>query len=259
MSSDPAYPRVHAPLIAPVLVGVGVGPGDPELVTLQAVRLLAEADVVLVPATEASGDGPGRAEAVVRTVAPGARIERIAFSMADRAGVTARRRESWQASAEAALAHFDGGARMVAMATIGDPSVFSTFSYLAATVRQSLPGLRVQLVPGITAMQALAAASGTPLCEGREVLALVPATRGLEGLDEVLSAVDSVCIYKGGRQLPALRAKLAAHGRTGVAGTNVSLPEQELSPLDDLDEAATLPYFSAVLSVPARETTGGAL
>lgn len=244
---------------AHTLVGVGVGPGDPELVTLQAVRLLTSADVVLVPATEASGDGPGRAEQVVRAVAPEARIERIGFSMADRSGVTERRRESWEAAAESALSHFAGGARVVAMATIGDPSVFSTFSYLASTIRESLPDVRVELAPGITAMQALAAASGTPLCEGREVLALVPATRGLEGLDQVLDAVDSVCIYKGGRQLPALRTKLASHGRTGIVGTNVSLPEQSLASLDAMDDDATLPYFSAVLSVSQRSTTGGAL
>ncbi|MDN5563587.1 MAG: precorrin-2 C(20)-methyltransferase [Luteococcus sp.] len=242
-----------------VLVGVGVGPGDPELVTLQAARLLAEADVVLVPATEASGDGPGRAEQIVTAVAPEARIERIPFSMGDRKGVTEKRRESWQASADAAITHFQAGVGVVAMATVGDPSVFSTFSYLAGTVRERLSDVEVRLAPGITAMQALAANSGTPLCEGTEVLALVPATRDLTGLGEVLEVADSVCIYKGGRQLPALRAILDEHGRSAVVGTNVSLPEQTLADLADLDAEATAPYFSAVLTTPERTSTGGAL
>ncbi|MEL4504210.1 precorrin-2 C(20)-methyltransferase [Luteococcus sp. H138] len=247
------------PTAAPRLIGVGVGPGDPELVTLKAARLLREADAVLVPTTESSGDGPGRAEQVVTAVVPEARIIRIPFSMADRRGVTPRREESWQASATAALAQFAAGAHSVVFATVGDPSIYSTFSYLAGTVTDARPDVQTELVPGITAMQALAAASGTPLCEGTEVLALVPATRDLAGLGAVLEAADAVCIYKGGRQLPALRAELARHGRTGVVGSFVSLPEQSLTSLDELDEDATAPYFSAVLTTPERHTTGGAL
>ncbi|MEL4359026.1 MULTISPECIES: precorrin-2 C(20)-methyltransferase [unclassified Luteococcus] len=243
----------------PRLIGVGVGPGDPELVTLKAARLLREADAVLVPATESSGDGPGRAEQLVTAVAPDTRIIRIPFSMADRRGVTPRREESWQASATAALELFREGAHSVVFATIGDPSVYSTFSYLAGTVTAQRPDVVTEVVPGITAMQALAAASGTPLCEGTEILALVPATRDLTGLDPVLQAADSVCLYKGGRQLPAVRAALARHGRTGVMGSRLGLPDEEVTRLDALDEAATGPYLSAVLSVPERHRTGGAL
>lgn len=259
MNRMSACPHNDPSPTVPTLVGIGVGPGDPELLTLKAARLLAAADVVLVPATEASAGGAGRAEEVVLAAVPSARVQRIPFSMADRAGVSERRQESWQASAAVALEHFASGAQLVAFATIGDPSVYSTFSYLAGTVTESMPEVAIEVVPGITAMQSLAAASRTPLCEGTEVLALVPATRRLEGLSQVLEAVDSVCIYKGGRQLPALRAELARHGRQAVVGTNVSLPHQELTALDDLDVDATAPYFSAVLSTPTRTTTGGSL
>ncbi|WP_420176195.1 precorrin-2 C(20)-methyltransferase [Luteococcus sp. OSA5] len=240
------------------LVGVGVGPGDPQLVTLAAATALRQADVVLVPATEKSADGPGRAERIVTTVTPEARIERIGFAMREQ-GRSARRRESWQAAAEAALAHFAAGPATVAMATIGDPAVYSTFSYLAATVRESLPELEVSWIPGITAMQALAAASGTPLVEGNEVLALAPATLGVDGLAPVLEAADSVCIYKGGRQLGALRELITDRGRTGIVGSEVSLPEQHLARLDELDDDARTGYFSAVLSTPARTNIGGSL
>ena len=87
----------------------------------------------------------------------------------------AERRAAWDGAAGAAVAAFRRGASLVAFATIGDPNVYSTFTYLAATVRPRVPGLTVATVPGITAMQDLAARSGTVLCEGTETLALLQA------------------------------------------------------------------------------------
>ncbi|RLP10817.1 precorrin-2 C(20)-methyltransferase [Propionibacterium australiense] len=240
-------------------VGVGVGPGDPELVTLKAVRILETADVILVPSTEASADGPGRAEQIITQVVPdgAARIRRIPFSMAQRRGVGARRAESWRASADAAVEAFESGSRTVAFATVGDPAVFSTFSYLRATLAERMPGVGFELVPGITAMQALAAASTTPLAEGREILALVPATVGPDRIAEVLDVADSVAIYKGGRTLPEVLQALRERGRQAVIGTDVSLPGQQLAALDEIGADETLPYFSAVLTTPERTITGG--
>lgn len=246
------------PASAPTLVGVGVGPGDPTLVTLKAVAVLKAADVVLVPMTEASGDDAGRAEQVVLATCPQAasRIRRVPFSMARRSGVGSRRRESWLASARVAEEAFDEGAGTVAFATIGDPSVYSTFSYLADHVRAVVPGLHVSVVPGITAMQALAAASLTPLVEGTEALTLVPATAGLEAVASALDHSDTVVAYKGGRHLAALQELIAGRGREAVLGVDVGLPTQRLASLAEADSA---PYFSTVL-VPARRTsTGGRL
>ena len=166
------------------LFGVGVGPGDPELVTVKTVRILREADVILVPYTEATTDGPGRAESIITAVAPdiAGRIRRIPFSMRERSGVGEKRKASWQVSSDAVVTAFDEGARTVALATVGDPTVFSTFTYLRANVEERLPDVTVELSPGITAMQALSAASGRPLVEGKEILALVPATVGIANL-----------------------------------------------------------------------------
>lgn len=243
------------------LIGVGVGPGDPELVTLKAVRILSTADVVLVPATEKSAEGPGRAEAIVRATCPdlSGEIRRIPFSMAQRRGIGHKRTESWKVSADAAVAAFEAGARTVALATVGDPAVFSTFSYLRGNVEERLPDVDVALVPGITAMQALASASRTPLVEGREILALVPATVGPEKLGQVLDLADSVTIYKGGRTLPAVLDQIRERGRDAVLGTDVSMDTEELTGLDEVSEGTTLPYFSTVMSAPARTTTGGSL
>lgn len=244
------------------LVGVGVGPGDPDLVTIKAARVLAEADVVLVPATEsrAAREGrearPGRAEEIVVAVAPSARIVRIPFSMADASGVTSRRRDAWDASAQAASEAFRAGAGLVAFATIGDPSVYSTFSYLAAAVLGVHPDVEIEVVPGITAMQALAAASGTPLVEGDEVLALVPLKTGTTRLAEVAAVADTVAVYKPGRHCAALKDYAEAIGSDPVVGVNVGTPEQRILPLTEVDE---LPYFAAVLFPADRGPIGGRL
>jgi precorrin-2/cobalt-factor-2 C20-methyltransferase len=146
------------------LIGVGVGPGDPELVTLKAVRVLSTA---------------GRAEATVRAHAAHDRVERLVFALNERADRGRRERHCDAAGARvASWLRQTGGA--AAFATIGDPKVYSTFGYLAETVRGLLPAVDVRTVPGVTAMQALAAAAGTPLVEGGEALTLLPLAGGVD-------------------------------------------------------------------------------
>lgn len=239
----------------PTLLGIGVGPGDPELVTAKAIKALRSSDCILVPATEASGSDAGRAESIVTDACPDIadRIIRIPFSMGDLTGVTKRRADSWQASAYQAVKSFSEGASVVAFATIGDPSVYSTFSYLASSVREQLPEVNVEVIPGITAMQALAAASRTPLVEGDEVLALVPMKKGIEPLLKVAQAVDTCVVYKAGRYLPELREHLAQIGEDAVAGINIGLPDEQISPVSELDHA---PYFTSVLWPAKRNGRG---
>lgn len=235
------------------LVGVGMGPGDPELVTLKAVRVLHDADLVLVPVM-ATGE-QGRAEATVRAHVRHDRITRVPFAL-DEGGDPARREALWDAAADAVIAAFRDGAMTVAFATIGDPNVYSTFTYLAATVRPRVPGLTVETVPGITAMQDLAARSGTVLCEGRETLALLPLTAGVAPFSAALASFDTVVGYKSGGHLPEVLAAVRAAGRLGgaVHGARLGLPGEDIRPAAEV--TGPVPYLSTLL-VPGRRTRRG--
>lgn len=237
----------------PVLAGVGVGPGDPELVTVKAVRVLQEADLVMVPVA-AAGER-GRAEATVMAHISHTRVQRVVFAL-ENGPDTARREAAWDGAADAVAKAFTEGAATVAFATIGDPNIYSTFTYLAATVRERVAGVSVTTVPGITAMQDLAARSGTVLCEGTETLALLPLTAGLGAFSRALAEFDTVVGYKSGRHLPEVLDAVRRAGRVegAVHGASLGLPGEDIRPAGELTGPA--PYLSTLL-IPGRRTTRG--
>ncbi|MEV6105548.1 precorrin-2 C(20)-methyltransferase [Streptomyces sp. NPDC051940] len=243
--------------MTPRLTGVGVGPGDPELITVKGVSALRAAAVVVVPVME--DGGTGRAEATVLHHVDAAKIVRIVFALNERSDRT-RRESAWDAAGErvAALVREHG---TVAFATIGDPNVYSTFTYLAQTVTALVPDVTVATVPGITAMQDLAARSGAVLTEGREPLTLVPVTAGSGVLREALEGPGTVVAYKFGRQAAEVAAALRATGRLSDAvwGSSLGLPEESIRPAADLADAGPLPYLSTLIAPARRAERGGKL
>jgi len=244
---DPVAAR-HRP--GPALVGVGVGPGDPGLVTRRAVEVLRDADRVVAPSTSAMA--VGRAEAIVREVAPDVAVERVPFVME----VGTEARDAALSDAAAVLVgHLDAGERL-AFVTLGDPSVYSTFSSLAASVRRLRPAVPVEVVPGIMAFQDLAARTGTTVVDGTEHLVLVPAHAGAADTALEAAAADpsaAVVVYKGGARIGAVAATLAGHDRLdgAVMGELLGLPGGRVALLAEVADRP-VSYLATLIVPPVR-------
>jgi precorrin-2/cobalt-factor-2 C20-methyltransferase len=235
------------------LVGVGVGPGDPELLTARALRVLRQADRVFGPTVAA--DSEGRAESVVRQADPGIAVERLLFAIGPD---EAARAAAHAAAARRTAACLDDG-ETVAFVTLGDPNVYSTFPHLARAVLARRPGTRVQTVPGIMAFQDLASKAGTVVIDGAQPLHLVSAVAGPGPVEAALADDQAaLVIYKGGRHLPGIAARLEEVGRLegAVFGELLGLPGQRLGPVG-AHAGAPASYLATVI-VPPRPGNGWA-
>jgi len=212
-------PRVREP--GPRLVGVGVGPSDPELITARAVATLRDADRVFAAAT--APDAIGRAETVVRTAAPEVTVDRLVL---DIGGDAAARSASLADASATVIEALDTGS-VVAFVTLGDPNVYSTFPALAALVAERRPSVPITTIPGVMAFQELAAETGTVLAQDGEHLTLTVAGGDVSSLDAFLDDADhTVVMYKGGRHLPSVASSLRDRGRLdgAVLGEMIGLP-----------------------------------
>ncbi|MFI0540868.1 precorrin-2 C(20)-methyltransferase [Streptomyces sp. WSLK1-3] len=236
------------------LIGVGVGPGDPELVTVKGVNALRAAEVVVVPVMD-TGER-GRAEATVLHYVPQEKIVRVVFALNERTD-HGRREAAWDAAGDR-VAQLLAAHASVAFATIGDPNVYSTFTYLAHTIGALVPGVVVETVPGITAMQDLAARSGAVLTEGTEPLTLVPVTAGSAVLKDALNGPGTVVAYKFGRQAAEVAEALRETGRIedAVWGSALGLEAESIRSAAELD-GAPLPYLSTLIAPARRDGSRG--
>jgi precorrin-2/cobalt-factor-2 C20-methyltransferase len=228
------------------LVGVGVGPGEADLLTVRALAALRRADRVIAPATAV--DAVGRAETIVRQAVPGLRVERIPFAMAP------GREERDRSVEEAAgvLAGYLGAGQEVAFITLGDPLTYSTFTSVASAVRRRRPATVVEQVPGIMAFQALAARTGTTVTDERQRLVVRTALDGEDVGAELDDSDVTVVLYKGGRRLPDLAKAAAAAGRLAgaVAGELLGMPGERIGPLSEMAAEGPASYLATVI-IPA--------
>ena len=224
------------------LYGLGMGPGDPELVTLKALRLLRAAPVVAYPAPE---EGASFARAIAaRWLGPGQREIAIRFPMRPGPPPVA----IYEAAAARLAAVLDAGDD-IAYLCQGDPLFYGSFDGILA----GLAGrYRVTIVPGVSSLTACAAAAAAPLARRDEILRVIPATLPESELARLLAEADAAVVIKLGRHFAKLLRVLSALGRLddAIYVERASLPNERVAPLATIDPAS-VPYFATAL-VPRR-------
>jgi len=221
------------------LYGIGVGPGDPELVTLKALHLLRAAPVVAYPAPD---DGPSVARSIVaRWISP-AQIE-IAIRV-PMLPAPAPAQAVYDEAAAGIAAHLDAG-RDVAVLCQGDPFFYGSFIQLFARLAARH---RTEVVPGVSSLAACAAAARLPLAVRDDVLTVIPAPLAEAELERRLADAEAAAIIKLGRHFEKVRRVLKRLGREAGAiyVERASLESQRVLPLAEVDGAA-VPYFSMLL------------
>jgi len=172
------------------LYGIGVGPGDPDLITLKALRVLQQVPHIF--ASCSSKNSYSLALNIVRCHLNGAGIEHLPFPMTRDPEVL---KEAWGKNAARVLEVLDAG-QDAAFVTLGDPLTYSTFGYLLKTIKGLQPEARVVTIPGITSYNAAAALTHTPLTEGEESFFVVSGAQGAARLREVVDKSDNIVMLK---------------------------------------------------------------
>lgn len=222
------------------LYGLGVGPGDPELMTLKAVRLVRECDIIAIPA---SGKETNVAFEIARGAVPEIEAKELLEVSMPMVREESRLRESHDNAAEAVIAELKKG-KDVAFLTLGDPSIYSTYIYIHNRV--AAKGYETEIVPGIPSFCAVSARLNEGLTEASEALHVIPAS--YDGIEEALALKGTRVLMKSGKSIGKVKAILSQMEpqpevkmveRCGMPG------ERIFCRLADLDEEAG--YFSILV------------
>lgn len=212
-----------------MLIFVGVGPGDPELMTLKAARILSEADAIAVPD---SGTGNSTVMKIVGKWIEGKPVCRLDIPMSGM-------RKDWSSAHERAVEVLLEQLKrypVIAYPVLGDPGVYASSSYLMRRIGGAHP---CKVVPGVPAMCAVAAELGIPLCEQRETLTVVDSFADGAAVPE-----GNAVIMKSGKNIDPIRR--AVEGRQAYAARNLGMESAWCGPLDQMPED-TYSYFTTVI------------
>ncbi len=222
------------------LYGLGIGPGDPELITVKALRLLERAPVIAYPAPE---EGESLARSIVAPHLSGDKKTEVVIRMP----LVAARFPAgavYDRAAEELGGHLEAG-RDVAVLCEGDPFFYGSFMYLFGRMAERFT---VEVVPGVSSLTACAAVLGAPLAARNDVLTVVPAPLDEAALKARLAGAEAVAIIKVGRHFAKVRRVLDALGLVDRARyvEHATMASQRILPLDAVAEEG-VPYFSMIL------------
>jgi precorrin-2/cobalt-factor-2 C20-methyltransferase len=222
------------------LYGIGTGPGDPELLTIKAINAIQRCAVIAVPKT---GDGERVAFSIIEKHLTGKELLECRFSMDKDIN---KRREARQIVASQIIRYLDMG-KDVGFATLGDPTTYSTYMYIHNVITGK--GYDAKIIPGVTSYSAAAATLGIALCEGDEVLSIIPARFG-EKSNGFLNIPGNKVIMKSGANLAGVLEKLKKCGygdRVKIACRATMDDERLYSSIEEYEQASETGYFTVVI------------
>lgn len=225
------------------LYGIGVGPGDPELITLKALKALQKVPVICVP--QAANRRESYALSIVKDyVKPEQEILRAPFPTDSEEGAA----QVWREASRLVTERLRQG-QDVAFLTEGDPMLFSTFSYVLAGVQEMCPEAPIVIIPGVSSVMAAAASSGVPLVTHGQRLAILPAAYGLDDLAEATSNFDTVVLMKVSPTMVKALANLEELGLTGQSTYVRRVTTDQEKVIKDITQITDedLDYFSLLI------------
>ena len=211
--------------------GIGVGPGDPDLITLKAVKILSQVDIVYAAASTKNHHSLA-VNIAEQHIPEHTSVKMLRFPMTRDKNET---RNAWRSHARTILDDIQSG-KNVAFLTLGDSMTYSTFGYLMKHVQKIAPEVEIHTVPGITSYQAAAARLNTPLVEGEESLMVVSGAKGGNRLRELSGKPENVVFMKAYRNVGDIKDAIDEMGTypSSVGIKNCSHPNEEIIP--DIDE-----------------------
>ncbi len=241
---------------------VGVGPGDPDLITYRAVQVLETVPVIIAPKGSAGGSSSALATARAQVDLEEKEIIELHFPMKKVYAAQGRELDTevldaWNNAARTVLSFIDKGLD-VAFPTIGDPAIYSTAYYLHATICSLRDDVQVNVIPGISAMSACSAASRQPLGLGEEIITVIPAAFNRENIREILETSETTVLMKVHRSLDLLLGLLDETGlldnatlieRCGLPGQNIYKDPRDAA-------GKQLHYFSTMIVCKNRQANG---
>ncbi|MGA9374706.1 MAG: precorrin-2 C(20)-methyltransferase, partial [Mycobacterium sp.] len=248
-------------MIKGTLYGVGLGPGDPELVTVKAARLIGEADVV---AYHSARHGRSIARRIAGPYLRDGQIEEhLVYPVTTETtehpgGYDGAMEDFYSDAAERITVHLDAG-RNVALLAEGDPLFYSSYMHMHTRLTQRFEAV---IVPGVTSVSAASAATGTPLVQGDEVLTVLPGTLPAAELTRRLADTDAAVVMKLGKSYEKVRQALSSTGRLDRAFyvERASTDQQRVLAAGAVDDSS-VPYFSLVMlpGEAAAQRPGGSV
>ena len=226
-----------------IFYGIGVGPGDPELLTVKAINATKAADVLIAPKTEKK-----EGSVALSIAKPYLRSDiEIVYQVFPMVKNFADSTDAWEANKKEILSLLEQG-KNVAFLTLGDPMFYSTYIYVYRLLKDE--DVKIVTIPGIPAFCAIGSQAGIPIVEGNDVLSIIPATASPEKIEKAIANCDNAVLMKVYKNFPEIADVLDKHdmAKNAVMLSRCGLPDEER--IDDImtQKDKKVNYLSTILT-----------